>query len=174
MMLFASGCATPYIIDRGRDVADIFTATIGAGIGIKARIGPVQTGLIAQSDTYGLRGGTIPDQCRNGDYDMFPPTFDMNLLYYGFESYQPEGSIAGQRNKDFFAGMWFPFVYKPASPSNNYSYYSQVEVVVALGPSIRLGFNPGELLDFFLGIGAVDIYDDDSESKKMKEESNHH
>jgi hypothetical protein len=40
-------------------------------------------------------------------------------------------------------------------------YYSQIEVVAAAGVSLRIGFNPGELLDFFLGWFGVDIYHDD-------------
>lgn len=50
---------------------------------------------------------------------------------------------------------------------------SQVEVVAGLGPSVRLGFNPGELLDFMLGWTTIDIFNDDLETKKYKEKSNH-
>jgi hypothetical protein len=40
-------------------------------------------------------------------------------------------------------------------------YYTQIEAVVALGPSFRFGFNPAELLDFLLGWFGVDIFHDD-------------
>ena len=44
------------------------------------------------------------------------------------------------------------------------AYLTQVEAVVGLGPSIRLGFNPGELLDFILGWVTLDIFNDDLNS----------
>ena len=46
------------------------------------------------------------------------------------------------------------------------SYYTQIEAVVGAGPSVRLGFNPGELLDFILGWTTIDIYKDDLERSK--------
>jgi hypothetical protein len=48
-------------------------------------------------------------------------------------------------------------------------YYSQIEVVVGLGPSVRLGFNPGEFLDFLLGWFGVSIYGDDREAERERE-----
>lgn len=43
-------------------------------------------------------------------------------------------------------------------------YYTQCEVAVGtFFPSIRLGFNPGELLDFILGWTTIDIFRDDLE-----------
>jgi hypothetical protein len=44
-----------------------------------------------------------------------------------------------------------------------YPYFTQIEGVVALGPSIRLGLNIGELLDFVVGWAGLDIYGDDLE-----------
>jgi len=35
-----------------------------------------------------------------------------------------------------------------------------MEVVVGLGVSVRLGFNPGELFDFALGWFGLDLYHD--------------
>ena len=52
--ILISGCSMPYLSDRRRDIADIFTATIGVGLGGKVRAGPVQTGLLVQAD--GLSG----------------------------------------------------------------------------------------------------------------------
>ena len=54
----ATGCATPYMKDRGRDAADIFTASIGYGGGVKARVGPVNPGLFLEVDVAGFRGGS--------------------------------------------------------------------------------------------------------------------
>jgi len=38
---------------------------------------------------------------------------------------------------------------------------TQIEAMAGCGHTLRLGFNPGELLDFVLGWAAIDIYDDD-------------
>jgi hypothetical protein len=54
-----SGCATPYLVDRRRDAADIVTVTAGMGGGAKARVGPVQVGFWGCHDIVGLRGGTV-------------------------------------------------------------------------------------------------------------------
>ena len=48
-------------------------------------------------------------------------------------------------------------------------YYAQMEAVIGLGPSIRLGFNPGEVLDFVLGWFTIDIFNDDLEWRKRRE-----
>ena len=38
---------------------------------------------------------------------------------------------------------------------------TQCELAAGLGPTVRLGFNPGELVDFILGWTTLDIYGDD-------------
>jgi hypothetical protein len=45
-------------------------------------------------------------------------------------------------------------------------YFTQVELVVGMGLSVRLGVNPGELLDFALGCLGADIYGDDIERRR--------
>ncbi|MFO1524078.1 MAG: hypothetical protein U1G05_19045 [Kiritimatiellia bacterium] len=41
------------------------------------------------------------------------------------------------------------------------SYYTQIEAEVGLVGSVRIGFNPGELLDFLLGWTTLDVFGDD-------------
>ena len=50
-------------------------------------------------------------------------------------------------------------------------YYTQVEVVLGLGSHLRLGLNPGELLDFVLGWTTIDIFGDDHEARKQRKKS---
>ena len=52
-----TGCATGYWVDRGRDAADVFTATVGCGVGAKGRLGPINVGLAFDSTIAGVRGG---------------------------------------------------------------------------------------------------------------------
>ena len=40
-LLLLAACSSPYMKDRGRDGADVFTLTVGYGLGAKARAGPV-------------------------------------------------------------------------------------------------------------------------------------
>jgi hypothetical protein len=54
-----SGCTSAYWMDRGRDAADIFTLSVGTGVGAKARVGPVGAGLLYYRDVAGLRGGQL-------------------------------------------------------------------------------------------------------------------
>lgn len=166
---FCSGCATSgYMKDRMRDGADIFTIGTGLGGGVKARIGPVQTGLFADVQMVALRGGQFP--CWNDAY-MFPSNFELEGLFTGFESFNPKigRSTAQQRRKSFTAeGHDVPFIIY-VDPPGSPSYYTQIEVAGGLLLNLRLGFNPGELLDFVLGWVAIDIFDDDLGVKKTNE-----
>ncbi len=162
---FSTGCASPYMVDRGRDAADILTVTVGGGLGVKGRLGPIQTGLILQGDAYGLRGGYFGDQC-DGEAWLISPTHDVEVLVVGIEGYAPDSDIAVRRQKQFGAESAGPFIHKLSTHKPCPSYYTQCDVTAALGFSLRLGFNPGELLDFILGWSTIDIYNDDLERKK--------
>ena len=160
-----SGCASTggYWADRGRDAADVFTCTVGVGTaGAKARVGPVCAGLLAQSDITGLR---------NGRFFMDPPPifaqYDLLLGCWGVEN------ITGNERKDAVEStMVIPFIYGgnffSVPPDLPAYYYCQIEAVATLGMSLRLGFNPGELLDFLLGFSTIDIFGDDIAAKERK------
>ena len=47
-------------------------------------------------------------------------------------------------------------------------YYTQLEVFIGALGTLRLGLNPGELVDFSLGWTGIDIYGDDLERKAKK------
>lgn len=172
-----AGCANSggYFADRGRDAADVFTVTLGVGGGAKARVGPVQAGLIYQEDSTGLRNGALfatkPSfvlfSSDNDDFDFdFEEAekkgIDLNLLVIGLEHSNSDSTIV-ERRKDFHT---FNFVIpvaivEPDSKHLRPHYYFQIEGLIALGPSLRLGFNAGELVDFLLGWTTVDIFNDD-------------
>jgi hypothetical protein len=180
-----AGCATPYMIDRGRDASDIFTATVGAGLGAKARIGPLHVGILGSRDYAGLRGGRFKfNYGEDRDY-----CYDADLLFVpigyltGGDCFTPEFAFKPDRMKHFqsfiFIPFWYSFMQGERLETLNTSsegsldmgreslhVYTQIEAVIAIGPSIRLGFNPGELLDFILGWTTIDIYNDDIEWKE--------
>ena len=187
-ILNLTGCATPYMIDRRRDAADIFSFTLGEGAGAKMRVGPVAVGLLANQDTIGFRNGCEVIMSPPSRWDV--PTYDFKMLDVTF-------TLLGGEKADFTHGncddrfksysaitvcgisviepKWNddPLVNRKAPWQSRISYYTQVEVVGGLVGTCRLGFNPGELLDFILGWTTIDIFNDDLEAKKQKQKSNH-
>jgi len=169
---FVTGCASigGYFVDRGRDAADIITATAGVGLGAKGRIGPLQTGLLIEAPQIGVRGGEF--------------SADNPLLYMANTSRGASGEAIGitqgeeefhmvklDRHKEFYSTSIDEriFVYKVKDQYSAPYYYTQIEAVIAIGLSIRIGFNPGELLDFILSWTTIDIYGDDLEARKRRE-----
>lgn len=180
-----NGCRTPYMIDRARDAKDIFTATVGRGGGAFARVGPVHAGLYYGYDLYGLRGGELlrPQELHEESETFDPLIAFPNLgggpwLYWEdtFGFYEQDSP----RGKHYYAEGICPFISLPGmGPMHRESarllgspvrchpihYLTQCEVAAGLWGTVRIGFNPGELLDFILGWTTVDIFDDDIEAK---------
>ena len=168
---FCSGCATTgYLGDRMRDAGDVFTATVGMGAGAKARVGPVQVGVVGNVDMWGLRGGQWGDVAWYETYtrDFLLPWPSKGSFGEERFAYEAEWDMTNKRGKGFVARAPLPVLGFARQPE----YYTQIEVVVGVIGSLRLGFNPGELLDFILGWTTLDIYHDDlkpSEANKPSE-----
>jgi len=176
-----TGCATPYMIDRRNDAADIFTASFGLGAGAKARIGPVNAGLFGNGDRTGLRLGRVftPAQLSPSTemvevttpLPVFPGLHGNGFGLHSLEKCDEPCFEFERRNKSYQGfGTIVPFIMTlmdaPAP------YYTQFEIAGGFLVTARIGFNPGELLDFFLGWFGVDIYKDDLETKKQNEKLN--
>jgi hypothetical protein len=166
-----TGCATPCMIDRRRDTADIFMASYGVGWGLMAQVGPVQTGLyVNDGELGGLRGGIC---------ELFNPMSlidDEIYVLYGRSNFIPCNTPVRDRNKVYYAARQtgpLTFLHLSGGDSCPY-YYTQMQISVGLYRTIRLGFNPGELLDFTLGWFGIDIFKDDLEAKKQKEKATKH
>ena len=172
---FSAGCATAGpALDRQRDAMDIFTAVLGTGLGVKARVGPFQFALLGDLGGIGLRGGTpfcLIGRDAPGDsmelaeglvnVDGFAP--DSRSTRISFERRKAYGAVGVLVFAIPYCGeelRWYE-----AAPY----YFTQIEAVVGLGASVRLGFNPGELFDFALGWFGVDIYNDDLERRKAED-----
>jgi len=166
------GCAsTGYLGNRMRDAGDVFTATVGKFGIAKVRMGLLRTGVFAGEDIAGLRAGEIffPSDFQGDEWQQ--P--DMTLLEKSFEIFEPGGlQIAKERGKLFrtaedpYQQFYFPFFAIPVkNPETTLlqkiPYYTQIEVAAGLYRGIRLGINPGEILDFILGWTTIDIFDDD-------------
>jgi hypothetical protein len=177
------GCTTPYMVNRGRDAVDIVTVQVGYGGGAKARVGFLQLGCLVDIGLGGIRGGAF--QGKNEFWPIgfdTPSKLDLNFFCFGTETFGGN-KLSNHRGKSYVCRQTIvPVLLNPESDIkfrdfsekmemkyNPWSYYTQIEAVVAIGPSIRLGFNPGELLDFILGWTTIDIFNDDIEQKKSKE-----
>jgi len=183
----ASGCSPRgYFGDRWADAKDIFTVSVGTGGGAKAQVGPFRAGLFINSDIAGLRAGEcfyVPGSfgLRSGSNGTgnYCSDLDCVFLILAMESFGPEykhletlpenaGALMRERKKSLgdgsvfpYAGILVPLNYEDIPP---YS-YTQLEVAAGVGGTLRLGFNPGELLDFVLGWFGIDIYGDDLEAR---------
>jgi hypothetical protein len=165
-----SGCATTgYMGDRMRDAGDIFTATVGVGGGAKARVGPVTAGLFLNSDKAGLRGGEVFSSTDEFQRTPRESTSLIPIIHYCVLLFVNDDFRAtpehDARHKSYQAISFIPlvsWVVEPKlDPRAKWPYYTQIEAAAGLGGTIRLGFNPGELVDFILGWTTIDIFNDD-------------
>lgn len=198
-----TGCSSSaYLTDRGRDAADILTLTAGVGFGVRARVGPLHTGLIANYDAAGLRAGDLAVFAGEPKGRRF---FDMEFPWPGpFGSWSDEWAFGGVgsfvelcwtedvpmlRGKVYETGnmtwsrgvgtseswRWVPLVTSGLRTSESWgggfhSYWTQVEVSGGLIGTLRVGVNPGELVDFLLGWATLDLYSDDIGIVQIDEE----
>jgi hypothetical protein len=140
----------------------------GLGFGAEARVGPVRPGLYGGVDCYGWRAGHYMHGTDGDVTAGFTTPLPICLFVTDEWVYTADGCFIeprtqkppDPRKKEYIAyGLYVPFVTwtRDACPS----YYTQIEVAAAVGVGFRLGFNPGELLDFVLGWTTLDIYGDD-------------
>lgn len=165
LLAFCAGCASPYWQNRRADAADVFTATVGLGYGATARIGPFHTGLGANFDFYGMEAGEV------GELSEFYSIIkgggwiaeDHSFLLQGDSGIclgprcEARGKAIAYRSSNW--SFWNP----PPPESPNPARWTQMEVAAGLVGGIRLGFNPGEVLDFIVGFLGLDLYGDDLE-----------
>ena len=174
LMFIGGGCASSgYLTARCRDASDVFTVAVGVGVGAKIRVGPIAPGLIVCHDFAGLRAGTcflgnnnplesdvaapFPITLRSWDNKMSFGHDVFSLQLFNQATERPQESFIVQRNKDVVIMNPLPCI----ALGKHACDYTQIEAVVGVGGSLRLGFNAGELMDFILGWTTLDIYHDD-------------
>lgn len=156
LCILFSGCLSPeYRVNREKDALDIFSLSVEYGLGAKARLGPIGTGLIYSASSYGLRGGELVSCTEEEALDYEAVAIGMA----GFNCGNPF------RNKSVSSmnvlGINFPMTLKTPPPPHPYCFYTQLDVALCVFGGVRLGFNVGELVDFALGWICIDIYGDD-------------
>ena len=158
-----------YLTDRVRDSMDMVTLTVGGGLGVTGRVSAIHAGGYFGADVIGLRGGgliRIPDlSSKNWGKNWMT----VDYILEGVIPY--EGCFGGvyvDHIPYWTAMSETPFFALPAPPSDVdgctscYRHYlTQVELALGLGPAVRIGINPGEMVDFVLGWTTLDIMADD-------------
>lgn len=169
IFVFCSGCSTSsYLVDRMHDASDIFTATVGQNYGVKARIGPLRAGLFCGLDYAGLRSGEWGVPFHPKGYEQ---AIDLELTLFSHETFLPDDLLTARHRGKLFSSEGIICFSMPDEMLNTSyrqqaTYYTQIEAAVGLWGGIRLGFNPGELLDFLLGWATIDLYQDDLANEK--------
>ena len=168
-VVFGTGCTSGYWTDRGRDAADIFTISYGYGLGAKAIVGPLHAGLLFNSEIGGMRGGVIkpvfePNSAGHGATPVdFKPAVDLDITLMSLEWFEEED--ASERRKTFKSDSALIYPVWQLKDRRGIPTCTKLEVVAGCGLSLRLGFNPGELVDFLFGIFGTDLFDDDLEKQ---------
>ena len=176
--LLSSGCLCAYWGNRWRDTKDVLTCTVGLGLGVKARVGPLQVPLIAQSDYAGMRCGECFASPMREDFwtyaseagyvvDQPIPVYlrDRDTLYSGHETFDPGGAAAERHKCENSLGMGLVTVDRDHL---NRAFYTQVECVVGAIVSVRVGINPGEVADWLVGFVGIDLMADDGVKEDRK------
>lgn len=176
LLCFMSGCGQ-YARNRAADLADIFTIGAGVGLGATAQAGPAAVALFGNMDLIGIKGGVPtlrPPLFLDNEkkYKEMNGTFGGILIYFDVIEYEHPDSEPpkwyenrGKNGTHTTVGVLAPL--DLFSDNRGWTYYTNFEASVGLGPSVRLGFNPGELLDFLLGWFGVDIAGDDKREKNV-------
>lgn len=182
---FVTGCKAckTYAKDRAYDASDIVTLSVGPGLGVRARTGPVRLGLLCMIDAYGWRYG-MHQQMPKGESLMGAINYDWLIGSYDSVFSRKE------RNKSYqamggYPKSWFhheeawaiglPFVESVTYFSTHgkppfHPYYTQIEACVGVLGAVRVGVNPGELVDFAVGWFTIDIFDDDQLRREPEED----
>jgi len=155
------------MMDRGRDAADVLTATVGVGLGAKVRVGPLNVGIFGNRDVAGLRSATFFHSGNDWAVDaeeQLCPVVAGHVPVWSYECFYVAPVAAGTpvlagdvRKK----GVEMVGLCPLTAFSIRVHDYTQIEVAGGLGGTVRLGLNPGELLDCVLGWTTFDMFKDD-------------
>lgn len=167
LCLICSSCIN--LQDRKRDLADVFTATLGHGYGGNVRVGPVHAGLLGNIDREGLHSGIWYSNWNKFSipWNMCSHSLELDLTFFHINGPGPAwGGMPHYRGKKYEACGYLPFLtwvhdhgWTPGYMV--WHYYTDIEIAIGLYYSLRLGFNVGEFADFCLGFVGVDIFNDD-------------
>ena len=161
LALLLTGCVSlsscTFLGNRLGDLRDVLTLSGGFGLGARVRVAPSSFGIVRHDDRWAWWG-------RHAFADNQPLGETLHFLTLGrtnlptMSETQWKGD-SGFGSTEVFDNLFWPISVKSVIPA---PYYTDCEVILGLGVSVRIGLNPGELLDFVLGWVGVDIYSDDA------------
>ena len=185
------GCQSNYWEDRKNDSLDLFSFSYGYGLGVKPRIGPIAVSpFYYYRANKGFKCGEFYDnQERDTDSSYMMPFTYLEGFQGGLmadkrnKAYTSAGALIFVLAMPYRGSSWIPIlppggpdvkissseketpegkenVYDP-NKETHISFYTDIEVMIALGAGAKIGFNPGELVDFLLGWTTLDIFNDD-------------
>ncbi len=163
-----SGCS--YSLHRGRDAVDMITMTLVGGMGITAQIGPVVNGIGANDSLRGIEDGIAYQGRGSSEWALILASGKGNLgdlSEWAVSSGKRRGignrEIVSKRHKSYETDRTFGIFgsKSPKSMLEGAHFWTKIEIAVSLGVGIKLGTNPGEILDFILGFTTLDVYGDD-------------
>ncbi len=141
-----------YIKDRGNDLGDIVSVSLDAGLGVSGSIGPVSSGLGFHGNILGCKYSYC------GSYNDASGTillgWQNKYLIHKEEFGLYEDEYFVFRGKRYLANDPQKRVFPVSS-------YGRVRIRIAILLGFTIEFNFLELTDFLLGIGGVDILEDD-------------
>lgn len=170
-------CATAgaYFKDRGNDFLDVFTVGVEVPVfGAQATVGPLDAGLYSPltfgnsglSNLFPLKDEGVGAGLRGGKAGYY--SFEGHTLILGVQrelDVEKSGvDVSSRARSQMKSWQIRPFDVKSLPP---YA-WTRIEAAGGCCLGARLGFNPGEFVDFALGIFTVDIYGDDVHSNHEK------
>ena len=171
-----------YLRCRLRDAGDVAAFSVGAGMGAKVRVGPIHAGLLRQVDLLGFRYGSaltpLGDQEEMDYYDIDVTlrcgessvrVMDEERTSWPSREYPVRVLFRRSPTASSRDGRARPIRLSPRSTATRATSATPCSIpttpnassCIGLLGTIRLGLNPGELIDFLLGWSTVDIFDDD-------------
>ncbi|HQM21498.1 MAG TPA: hypothetical protein PLE36_12810 [Deltaproteobacteria bacterium] len=159
-----SGCASQH--SRSGEFKDVFDVSIQKGIGANLHASIFGFGLSYNETVLGVEDGCLYSY---GDInDVKPYEFGFLLI----NAHANVSKQAADRHKQY--GAWKLLGLYPSGPDGRAKfskpYFTKFTVSVTAGYGVKLGINPGELLDLFLSFVNLSLYDDDIEITNPLEE----
>ena len=155
--MLVGGCTTAHWQDRGHDMADIATFTIGMGGGAFVQAGPKPFGYGFILDAVGVEDGKIG----SAKYLTALKGVAERFAIYDFDDIRVKRGKLPPLLKDGYEKRSLPIM-----PHH----WTELRLLAGVTVfSMSVGVNPGELVDFAFGWFGVDIYGDDAESRNGNE-----
>ena len=163
--LLSSSCSgTGYLAQRGSDFADCFVGTVGVGLELSASVEAtdlvhvmVGGGLHVEAGMIGRRRGSAAVASLGLPV---APFLEDGILFgrYAFTEFDGEWRLRDLQDECY---LIHALDLAPTNPESDLWHAFDLEVAAMVGLGARVGFRPGEFVDFLAGIFGADPIGDD-------------